>query len=157
GLKMKRRIAIPLLLLLLFGRSNSATSPQGGTSASEETIRALDDQERKAVLDRNYAALEHLWCDQFTVNSPANNVVIGRRTVLATVQKLANYSLFERKVEFIGIEGDIAIVMGAETVKPTGDVPLAGKTVERRFTNIWKKDGQTWCAIARHANVVSAR
>ena len=42
-------------------------------------------------------------------------------------------------------------------VQPIGDAPLAGKTVQRRFTNIWKKDGNTWCAIARHANVVSAQ
>jgi hypothetical protein len=35
--------------------------------------------------------------------------------------------------------------------------PLAGKKVQRRFTNIWKKDGNTWCAIVRHANVVSAQ
>ena len=156
---MKKRIAFPLLLLLLVGsvRSDRATSPQAGVSANEETVRSLDDQERKAVLDRNYAALEHLWCDQFTVNSPANNVVIGRRNVLAAVQRSANYSSFGRRIEFIRIDGDIAIVMGAETVQPIGDAPLAGKTVERRFTNIWKKDGETWCAIARHANVVSSR
>jgi ketosteroid isomerase-like protein len=153
---MNKRIVMPLLLLL-FSIGSNAVTPESGTAASEETIRAIDDQERKAVLDRNYAALEHLWCDQFTVNSPGNTVVIGRRDVLAQVQKLANYSSFERKIEFVRIDGDIAIVMGAETVQPTGNVPLAGKTVERRFTNIWKKDGQTWCAIARHANVVSAR
>jgi hypothetical protein len=47
--------------------------------------------------------------------------------------------------------------MGAEIVQPIGDAALAGKTVQRRFTNIWKKDGNTWCAIARHANVVSAQ
>ena len=133
------------------------TSAPGSTSTDEETVRSLDDQERKAVLDRNYTPLEHLWCEQLTVNSPANNVVIGRHDVLARVQKSAVYSSFERKIEFVRIDGDIAIVMGAETVQPTGNVPLAGKTVERRFTNIWKKDGQTWCAIARHANVVSAR
>lgn len=155
---MKKRIAL-LLPLLLFGsiRSHRATSAQVGASVNEKTVRALDDQERKAVLEQNYAALEHLWCDQFTVNSPANNVVIGKRDVLATVQKSAQYSSFERKIEFMRIDGNMAIIMGAETVQPTGDVPLAGKTVLRRFTNIWKKDGETWCAIARHANVVASR
>jgi ketosteroid isomerase-like protein len=155
---MKQRIALPLLLLLLVSIGlDIATSAQGGASANEETVRLLDDQERKAVLDRNYAALEHLWCDQLTVNSPANNVVIGKRDVLARVQKSANYSSFERRIEFIRIDGNMAIVMGAETVQPIGDAPLAGKTVQRRFTNIWKKDGETWCVIARHANVVSSR
>lgn len=154
---MKERIAFPLLLLLLGSIGlDRAISAQGGASANEETVRLLDDQERKAVLDRNYAALEHLWCAQFTVNSPESKVVIGKGNVLAAVQKFAQYSSFDRRIEFIRIDGNIAIVMGAETVQPIGDAPLAGKTVERRFTNIWKRDGETWCAIARHANVVSS-
>lgn len=151
---MKKRIALPLLLLLLGPvGSDTATPLQGRASADEETIRSLDDQERTAVLNRNYAPLEHLWCDQFTVNAPNNQVVIGRRDVLALVQRIARFSSFERRIEFLRVDGDLAIVMGAETVQPTGDAPLAGQTVERRFTNIWKKDGGTWCAIARHANV----
>ena len=155
---MKKRVTFVLLVLFLgpIG-SDRATSALGGAPADEETVRSLDDQERKAVLDRNYAPLEHLWCEQLTVNSPANNVVIGRQDVLARVQKSAVYSSFERKIEFIRIDGNFAIIMGAETVQPIGDAPLAGKTVQRRFTNIWKKDGNTWCAIARHANVVSAQ
>jgi hypothetical protein len=148
------------VLLLLFLRpigSHRATSALGGAPTDEETVRSLDDQERKAVLDRNYAPLEHLSCEQLTVNSPANNVVIGRHDVLARVQKSAVYSSFERKIEFIRIDGNFAIIMGAETVQPMGDAPMAGKSVQRRFTNIWRKDGNTWCAIARHANVVSAQ
>jgi hypothetical protein len=27
--------------------------------------------------------------------------------------------------------------------------------VERRYTNIWRKKGATWCMIARHANVIA--
>ena len=99
------------------------TSAPGSTSTDEETVRSLEDQERKAVLGRNYAPLEHLWCEQLTVNSPANNVVIGRHDVLARVQKSAVYSSFERKIEFIRIDGNFAIIMGAETVQPIGDAP----------------------------------
>ena len=147
------------LLLLFFGPigSNRTISAPGSASANEETVRSLDDQERKAVLSRNYAPLEHLWCEQFTVNAPTNNVVVGRHNVLTAVQRHANYSSFERRIEFLRIDGDIAIIMGAETVQPIGDAPLAGKTVERRFTHIWKRDGETWCLIARQATVVSAQ
>ena len=123
---MKKGATFVLLLLFLgpIG-SDRATSALGGAPADEETVRSLDDQERKAVLDRNYAPLEHLWCEQLTVNSPANNVVIGRHDVLATVQKSAVYSSFERKIEFIRIDGNFAVIMGAETVQPIGDAPLA--------------------------------
>src|SRR5215470_9465236 len=75
---MKKGATFGLLLLFLgpIG-SDRTTSAPGGASADEETVRSLDDQERKAVLDRNYTPLEHLWCEQLSVNSPANNVVIG--------------------------------------------------------------------------------
>ena len=67
---------------------------------------------------------------------------------------LIRYTSFERTVEAIRINGDVAIVMGAETVVPKGEAPRAGQTVHRRFTTIWAKDGSTWRAIARHANVI---
>ena len=59
-------------------------------------------------------------------------------------------------IEFIRIDRNIAIVMGAETVQPIGDAPLAGKTVQRRFTNIWKKDAKACCAI-RQTHLVPQR
>ncbi len=121
---MKKGATFVLLLLFLSPiGSDRAISALGSAPADEETVRSLDDQERKAVLDRNYAPLEHLWCEQLTVNSPANNVVIGRHDVLARVQKSAVYSSFERKIEFIRIDGNFAIIMGAETVQPIGDSP----------------------------------
>src|SRR5262245_23103582 len=52
--------------------------------SDEELVRSLDDQERAAALKRNVAALERLWSDQFTVNAPNNEVVIGKRAVLET-------------------------------------------------------------------------
>jgi hypothetical protein len=109
-------------------------------------------------LKQDLSALERLWADQFTVNAPSNQVVIGKREVLALVQRgVIHYSSFERRVELVRLDGEIAIVMGAETVKPIGDAPLTGQTVQRRFTNIWKKDGATWRLTARHANVVVPR
>jgi hypothetical protein len=46
-------------------------------------------------------------------------------------------------------------------VKPNRDAPsaglVAGQTVERRFTNIWKNEAGTWRLFARHANVIPTR
>ena len=155
---MKKGATFGLLLLFLGPvGSDRTTSALGGSSADEETVRSFDNQERKAVQDRNYAPHEHLWCEQITVNSPENRVVVGRPDVLAAVQQHAHYSSFDRKIEFIHIDGSIAIIMGAETIQRINDASLAGKPIQRRFTNIWKQDGETWCLMARHANVVSAQ
>jgi hypothetical protein len=122
-------------------------------------VRSLDDQERTAALKRDIPALERLWSDELTVNAPNNVVLIGKGAVLALVHRgVINFSSFERTIEFIRVDGDLGIIMGAETVRPIGDAPSyrlsAGQAVHRRFTNLWKKEGNTWRMIARHANVI---
>jgi ketosteroid isomerase-like protein len=151
------QIAFPLVLLFL-GCVSSDMATQAQVSAEGETIRSLDDQERTALLNRDIAGLERLWSDQLTVNAPTNQVVVGKSAVLALVKRgLIHYSSFERKTEFIRVDGNVAVVMGAETVQPIGDAPMAAQTIQRRFTHIWKKEGTTWRLIARHANVVPPR
>lgn len=154
---MRIGTALSFLVLLSVGMW-TGTLAQGRTS-DEETVRLIDDQERIAALKRDVPALERLWSDQFTVNAPNNQVVIGKRAVLETFvhRGIINFSSFERQVEFIRVAGDFAFIMGAETVRPIGDAPVAGQAVHRRFTNIWKKEVGTWRLFARHANVIPQR
>jgi hypothetical protein len=122
----------------------------------EDVICRLEEQERQAVLQQDLAALELLWSEEFIVNNPQNQISMSQGDVLALVERsLIRYAAFERRIESIRFKADIAIVMGAETVEPVGDAPRAGGTVERRFTNIWRKQGATWNMIARHANVIA--
>lgn len=108
------------------------------------------------MLNQDFDALERIWSEQFIVNAPTNKVAPNRSVVLAAFrQGLAHYSSFERTIEHIVLQGDFAIVMGAETVKPIGNAPMAGQTVQRRFTNIWRREGGGWRLFARHANNVS--
>jgi ketosteroid isomerase-like protein len=128
--------------------------------SDEDLIRSLDDQERTAALKRDLTALERLWSDQFTVNAPNNQVVIGKRAVLDTFvhSGVIDFSSFERKIEFMCVEGDFAIIMGLETLVPNIDAPtaglVAGQPLRRRFTNIWKRDAAGWRLFARHASVI---
>jgi ketosteroid isomerase-like protein len=126
-------------------------------SATEATVRALDDQERRAALDHDYAALERLWSEHFLVNAPTNTILPNRSAVLEHFRKgMTTRSSYERSVEHVRVDGDIAIVMGAETLKPTDQAPFAGQTVQRRFTNIWKKEKDNqWRLWARHANWIA--
>jgi ketosteroid isomerase-like protein len=149
---LRKRAAFAVFLLLL-GRGPGRAIDED--PRPDEIVRALDNQERLAALKRDVRTLERLWSDQFTVNAPNNRVVIGKPAVLDefVTGGVINFSLFERRVEFIRIDGDYAFVMGAETVKPNGG-PSAGQYIQRRFTNVWKKEGDTWRLFARHANVI---
>ncbi len=143
-----------LCLLAGCATAHPAAAPQLATD--EATIRALEEQERIAVREQDFAALERIWSPRFMVNTPRNQVAPDRAVVLDIFrQGLAHYSAFDRRIESILFDGDLAIVMGAETVKPIGNAPHAGETVERRFTNIWKQENGSWRLLARHANVIA--
>ena len=129
---------------------------KGNSINEEDTIRQLEEQERQAILNEDVAALEHLWSEEFIVNNPQNKITTSRSDVLALVKGgLIRYAAFDRRIEAIRFNDNIAIVMGAETVEPVGDTPRAGRIVERRYTNIWRKKEATWRMIARHANVIA--
>ena len=131
--------------------------------SNEDLVRSLDDQERVAALSRDVSALERLWSDQFVVNAPNNQVVVGRQQNLDTFVRggVINFSSFERTIEFMRVDGNFAVLMGLETVVPRTDVPsaglVAGQVIRRRFTNIWKNEGDTWRLYWRHANVMTPR
>jgi ketosteroid isomerase-like protein len=129
-------------------------------NAAEEHVRTLDDQERVATLKRDLPTLERLWSEDLTVNAPNNHVVIGRQAVFDTFvhSGIIDFSAFERRIEFIRSDGSLVFIMGLETVTALIDAPsaglAAGKTIQRRFTNIWKNEEGTWRLFARHANVI---
>lgn len=125
-------------------------------TSDERTIRWLEEQEVVAVLNQDVAMLERLMSERIIVNNPQNGITPDREGVLDRVRRgLIRYASFERYIEAVRIEGDLAIVMGSEVVVPKGDAPRAGETVRRRYTNIWKRSGSGWKSVARHANVVA--
>ena len=143
---------------LLFSLAATVPSFAEDHMSEESIVRSLDDQERAAALARDVATLERLWSDDFTVNSPTNEVVAGRRAVLDAFVRggVINFDRFEREVELLRVDGNYAFLMGAEVVRRVGDVPTSGQVVYRRFTNVWRKEGETWRLFARHANNITA-
>ncbi len=151
---------IASLLLVLLSLSGGATlaQGQGPPSDDEAAIRSLEERVRSDVLNQDTLALMSVWSEHFVVNAPANRVAPDRRAVFDLIrQGMIHYSSFEATIEHIRVDGDLAIVMGAETVRPIGKSPLAGQTVKRRFTHLWRKDAGSWRLIARHANVIPSR
>jgi ketosteroid isomerase-like protein len=151
---MRARASL-LLALLTLGGSATPTYSQESASGEEAAIRSLEERVTSGLLRRDTLALMQLWSQHFVVNAPANRVAPNRRAVFDLIGRgLIHYSSFESTIEFIRVDGDLAIVMGAETVRPTGKAPFAGQTVKRRFTHIWKKD-DGWRLVARHANILA--
>lgn len=123
--------------------------------AREAEIRRLENLEREAVMKSDSATLfDKIWSSNMVINTPANIVgtVEGTKTHLRA-GGLA-YASFERNIEKITFNDNVAIVMGSEIIKPRGKQPNAGKTVTRRFTNIWLYKNNAWSMIGRHATII---
>lgn len=149
---MKTLLICSLLTLI----APFAIVAQQPVDTKEKEIRALEELERVAVLKEDVPALEKLWSEQFIVNNPQNEVSADRSAVFDRIKKgLISYAQFDRKLESIKFSGEIAIVMGSETVLRKGDTKE--QAVQRRFTNIWKQSSTSWQLIARHASVICPR
>lgn len=116
----------------------------------EQEIRRLDLAHADAVLRGDAAALDKLWTEDFRVNNPFNEIDKADRIRTGAV----TYSSFIREPEAVLIHGETVIVMGRETVVPKGNSPESGKTINRRYTNIWMKRAGKWRLVARHASVI---
>ena len=148
---MNRYLSLLSVTLFIACISNDVSAQD----ARENEIRRLEDLERESVLKSDSSILfDKIWSPKMVVNTPAN--VVG--TVEGTKQLLRtgglHYLSFERNIEKITFNDDVAIVMGGEVIKPQGTQPNAGKTVSRRFTHVWKFSNNSWSIIARQATII---
>ena len=149
----KMVLIIPIVFwaaaVLVVGQNRKEKNGQAGE------IRNIDLAEADAILRNDAAAAEKFYADDIVVNNPRYTITHGKRALMALI-KAGNihYSSFVREIENIAFQGETAIVMGKETVKPDGNAPGAGQTILRRFTNIWIKRNSEWLLIARHANII---
>ena len=145
-----------ICVCLMFARTGALAQQQAAPPpAVEAKVRALEEEERSAVLKGDINALERLWSVNMIVNNPQSAIAPSREAVLQLVREgKIRYSSFGRSIEAMRGDGNLVIVMGAEEVVPAGPGPRAGQVVRRRFTNIWRLEEGTWTMIARHANVI---
>jgi len=124
-------------------------------SSIESEIKRLENREREAVIKGDSSLLfNNLWSSQMVINTPANRVGTVEATKMLMRTGKLNYLSFERRIEKVTLNDNLAIVMGEEKIKPQGDQDNSGKLVTRRFTNVWKNENNKWMIIARQATII---
>ncbi|MEP6712288.1 MAG: nuclear transport factor 2 family protein [Ferruginibacter sp.] len=123
--------------------------------SDKELLKRLEDAEREAILKADTVALSQLWDPQILVHNPENKIVNFEQIKERIRSGKINYSSFERIIEKMEIVGNVGIVMGKEIINPAGNTTNPGKTVTRRFTNIWIKNRDVWKLLARQATIIS--
>jgi ketosteroid isomerase-like protein len=143
--------AIPILAAAPFAVAQTAAD----SSILRAEIEKLDLAHAQAIFKGDSTALDSLMDDDVTVNHPTNRIVKEKKELLSLIgQGVIRYTSFERFPQEFLFFKDMVVVMGRETVVPAEGAPNAGKTLERRYTNIWMKRDGKWRLTVRHANNV---
>jgi hypothetical protein len=148
---MKRFIQLLALLCCVTGVPHVASAQD----PRESEIRRLEKLERESVLKGDSLPLfDKIWSPKMIVNTPANVVGTVEGTKAHFRSGDLHYLSFERNIEKISFNDNVAIVMGGEVIKPQGKQINAGKVVTRRFTHVWQYANNNWSLIARQATII---
>ena len=135
----------------------SVNSASAADAAIEKEIKSLEDQEVRAVLAHDAATLERLWDKAYVVHNPEGRIVLTGASVMDRPVFQNARASFEREVESIVVNGDMAISMGNEVVVLPTSSAGAGEVIKRRYTNVWMRKDCTWKLVARHANRICGK
>ncbi|HLO91389.1 MAG TPA: nuclear transport factor 2 family protein [Lentimicrobium sp.] len=142
-----------LLLILMLFLTAQLLSAQSDTIALREEIRKLDMEHATAIFEGDAVALDRLMDDDITVNHPTNRIVKEKKELLDLInQGVIRYTSFDRYPEKFLFFKDMVVVMGHETVVPAKGAPNEGKSIQRRYTNVWMMRDGKWRLTFRHAN-----
>ena len=90
------------------------------------------------------------------VNTPANRVARLEQVLGFFRAGRMNYESADTTIEALDTRKDQVVIMGEEVVKPRDTAANAGKTVRRRFTDVWRKDSDgKWRLTIRQATITS--
>ena len=88
-------------------------------------------------------------------NHPTNKIVKEQEGIFELIRNgTINYSSFVRQPETFLFYKDMVVVMGNETLTLADNASAAGRTVRRRYTNVWMKQNAKWLVSVRHAHIV---
>lgn len=124
-------------------------------NAAESEIRRLENVQRQAFLTKDTITLYRIFSPDFVVNAPTNKVTTLHDLKILIRNGNVDMEAFERITEKVTFIDNLAVAMGNETLRPTGKMPNAGKTVKRRYTNIWMNKNNSWLLVARQSTIIS--
>ncbi|HET9637715.1 MAG TPA: nuclear transport factor 2 family protein [Allosphingosinicella sp.] len=149
-----------VLAALVLAAPASARAPAAvARSADERAVLAADARQRDAVANVDLAAIKAIAHPNLRINAPSNRILSGEDLVRMVGSGEIRNEVFERVAETVTVTGDVGVVMGRETVLPGAASEQARmygrKTLNRRYTNVYLREGGAWRHLARHANIMA--
>ncbi|WP_205503116.1 nuclear transport factor 2 family protein [Rufibacter psychrotolerans] len=143
-----KKMLLAAVAVLHLTTSSAQENPQ-----LRQEIEKLDLAHAAAIFKGDAPALDALMDDNITVHHPTNRIVNEKQELLQLINAgVIRYTSFKRTPQKFLFFDQTVVVMGTEEVVPAPGAPNAGKTLTRRYTNIWMKKADTWKLTVRHAN-----
>jgi ketosteroid isomerase-like protein len=147
-------VAILTVTLLSFGRQQSVA--QGADAVAEQEVRQAIKKYRTALLEKDAAALEQIWTDDYTFTN-------GAGETHSKAQRLANLksgataldSISQEEEMKVRVHGNVAVATGRVTIKGQ----YSGKQASGQYQsiNVWVKGAAGWQLIANQLTPVAAK
>ncbi|MBE9460539.1 nuclear transport factor 2 family protein [Dyadobacter subterraneus] len=153
--KTQAGILNPDSRVLIEQTADSSNDPVTIVKTENDEIRSLDNQEREAYIKKDTVTLSRLWSPNLIVTNPDNSVKTISDIKNDFSKSSKSIPAFDRIIEKITINDNVAIVMGHENAITSNALEFKEKNINRRFSNIWMKDGSTWKLAARQATNIS--
>ena len=92
-------------------------------------------------------------------NVPANFVIDREMLRQGLALNMITYARYVRRVEHLSrrYNGEYLIMGEEEVVPKSANTRLDGQTERRRFTDIWRREGQDWLCSVRHATAIATK
>lgn len=122
-------------------------------ASTEDTIRQLEQQQAQAAVSGDAATLFKLFASDFRIINPTGAIGTGQDLLKILAGPTRPYASAKYTTELVKDLGSVVVTVGMEEVVPTQG-PQAGQTVQRRVTQVWKRDHGQWQLTLRHAMVI---
>jgi len=139
--------------MIRFASEEVGTAARGPVASEALAAREKLDE---AFAAQDIDAVSALFSTDLIVNSPANRVARLEAVLGFFRAGLMNYDSLETTIEAVHARVDEVVIMGEEVVKPSDTAPHAGKTVRRRYTDVWRRESDgRWRLAIRQATITS--
>ena len=143
------------IYVLIAGALLVATPAAFAAGNTEKIIRELEQQQARAAIARDRAALERIFAPNFKIINPSGSVA-GRDVLLKLLVSdgPAPYASAAYTTDEVRDYGNVVVSIGMDTVVPNTGAQ-AGQTVLRRVTQVWEKQKGVWRLTLRQANIIT--
>ncbi len=146
-------VAILTVALVSFGRQQSVA--QGADAAAEQEVRQTIKKYRTALLQRDAAALEQIWADDYTFTN-------GAGETHSKAQRLVNLKSGATSLGSISEDEDIKVRVYGKVAVATSRVTIKGQysgkeaSGQYRSIHVWVKGAAGWQLVANQLTRVAA-